>query len=250
MQKIEVGNTVYSNRGHSAIIVEVVNSMKVRIKFLDSFGHEEYKQAGSLARGNFKNPYSRDTFGVGYIGVGRFGAPRKGYHSRIHRVWKSILQRCYNEKDKNNRVRYRGCTVHPDWHNYQNFAEWFDTNYGENSDNDWQVDKDILYKGNKLYSPETCCLVPRSINMLLVNSRSARGDNLIGVRYNGTSYTATVSRFGVQKVVGRFSTELAAYECYKKYKEEHVKEVANLYKDVIESRLYKALISWEVGIDD
>lgn len=249
MQKIEVGNIIYSNKGHSAIVVEKVNSYKVKIKFLDEHGHEIYKQAGSLARGSFKNPYSRDTFGVGYIGVGRFGAPRTGYHKRLHGMWKGILQRCY-VYGRHSNYRYSGCSVHPDWHNYQNFAEWFDLRYGENYDVDWQIDKDILLKGNKVYSEATCRLVPRSVNMLLVNSRSARGDYLIGVRYTGKLYTATVSRFGVQCVVGRFKSELAAFECYKEHKEAYVKEVANMYKGVIEDDVYDALISWRVSIDD
>ena len=48
----------------------------------------------------------------------------------------------------------------------------------------YHLDKDILVKGNKVYSPETCCFVPQEINSLLVTSVRSRGDQPIGVSYN------------------------------------------------------------------
>ena len=81
---------------------------------------------------------------------------------KFYRLWKSILQRGYCEAIKKQFPTYRNCSVCEDWHYLSIFKKWFDENYVEG----WQLDKDILVQGNKLYSPETCCFVPKEINIL------------------------------------------------------------------------------------
>ena len=57
---------------------------------------------------------------------------------------------------------------------FQNFAKWFDDNKYE-VDGRLHIDKDILYPNCKIYSPETCLLIPQRINMLFLNKPNKRG---------------------------------------------------------------------------
>lgn len=60
----------------------------------------------------------------------------------------------------------------------------------------WALDKDILVKGNKIYSPETCCFVPQEINNLFTKRKSCRGTLPIGVKYikENKKFSASFSR--------------------------------------------------------
>ena len=80
------------------------------------------------------------------FGVGIYDAKNESM-SRAAKEWRYMLQRCYYEK--NNRCdNYKDCSVCDEWHRYSVFKEWFDENYIEG----WCLDKDILIKGNKVYS--------------------------------------------------------------------------------------------------
>lgn len=73
------------------------------------------------------------------------------------RKGEDIINRCYNAKFREKQLQYTGCTVCEEWLNYSNFKVW----YGQNGIKGMalDLDKDILFKGNKVYSPETCCFV-------------------------------------------------------------------------------------------
>ena len=81
--------------------------------------------------------------------------------TRHYSVWRNILKRCYTHY-KCHQSSYEGCSIVPEWLIYSTFKKWFDANYIS----DYQLDKDLLVKGNKVYSPETCCFVPQEINKL------------------------------------------------------------------------------------
>ena len=56
------------------------------------------------------------------------------------------------------------------------------------------IDKDILYKGNKIYCPEKCIFVPFSINSLFTKRQNRRGDYPIGVCKNNEGQSAVFIR--------------------------------------------------------
>lgn len=102
------------------------------------------------------------------------------------------------------------------------------------------IDKDILYKNNRVYSPDTCLLVPQRINMLflhrpnkynLPNGVKPEKNGKFSVRYNHTH-------------LGTFRTVEEAAIAHDKAKKKAVTEVANEYKDKIPDRVYQALIDW------
>lgn len=166
--------------------------------------------------------------------------------SYIH--WRGMLERCYNPKKCMRRASYENCTVCDEWLSFSNFKKWFDEHHVDG----WHLDKDILIKGNKVYSPQTCCFVPCEINVLFVKSDKKRGEHPIGVSYckEQKKFRAAVSVNHSRKFVGRYSTEQEAFEAYKKAKEENIKRVADKWKNKIEPKVYLAMCNYKVEIDD
>lgn len=101
-------------------------------------------------------------YGVGCFGVGHHTSRDNGKCSVKYRTWQNMLKRCYCPKEQERTPTYNGVTVCDEWHNYQNFADWFDLNYikGHN------LDKDVKQRGvnNKIYSPSTCIFITKGEN--------------------------------------------------------------------------------------
>ena len=170
------------------------------------------------------------------------GKPLKAYD-----VWCSMLMRCYSTRYQEKFPTYVGCTVCEEWKDFGTFKVWFNANYQEG----FQLDKDILVRGNKIYSPETCVFVPLKINSLLLNGGRARGLYPQGVYfYKATGrYRAMCRRHGNQsKSLGYFDTPEEAFAVYKAFKEAHIAKVAEHYysNDIITSAVRDALLDYEV----
>lgn len=105
------------------------------------------------------NPwYWRRSFeGVGYIGDKIDWKKEKA----IYRAWANIIQKCYSPKVHKTRPYYKECTVSEEWKNFQNFKIWYKEHKGKVKQD---LDKDILFQGNKEYSPETCVYTTHFIN--------------------------------------------------------------------------------------
>lgn len=183
-------------------------------------------------------------------GVGYRGSENVDCVSESYLKWHDMLVRCYNEKFHERKPQYRGCSVCEEWLNYSNFKVWYDQNKiaGMNLD----LDKDILFKGNKVYSPETCCFVPHAINTLFLSKKADRGDYPIGVSYekDKKKFRAAMSFMGEQIKLGTFNTAEAAFARYKEYKEDFIQDLAEQYKDVIPHKVYEAMMNWKIEIDD
>jgi len=89
-----------------------------------------------------------------------------------------------------------------------------------------ELDKDILFKGNKVYSPEICCFVPHVINTLFLNCKKNRGDLPLGVHFDKSKgkYRAEMSFMGEQIKLGTFDTVETAFAKYKEYKGDFIKK--------------------------
>ena len=161
-----------------------------------------------------------------------------------------MLERCYSEKYKNKYPTYKNCTVSEPWLNFQNYASWHDDNYYEVEGERTELDKDILIKGNKIYSSDTCIFVPRAINSLIIKSDKMRGNYPIGVTYKNNKYIARCNVNGNRIFLGTYKTLEEAFKTYKQYKENLIKEIANKYKNQIPDKLYRALLNYEVEIID
>lgn len=190
--------------------------------------------------------------GVGYVGIGKYKSRVGKKFSRQYNIWQHMIRRGYSEKYHEKYPTYKDVTVCDEWLNFQNFAKWYDENYYEIGEERVELDKDILFKGNKIYSPNTCVFVPRAINSLFTKTNKLRGEYPLGVTSRKSSFFATSMNQILKKKIhiGTYSTPELAFQAYKEYKESHIKEVADLYKDKIPKKLYDALYVYEVEITD
>jgi hypothetical protein len=202
-----------------------------------------------------RNLYEKTLYGVGYIGEGIYKVSLQRVYSPHYIYWTTMLKRCYSEKFHKTNPSYIGCTVAEEWHSFQNFAEWYDENYYEVEGEVMCLDKDILVKGNKSYSSETCIFVPSTINKLFVKSKASRGDFPIGVSLRKDTLInpyRVICSTGKrkQKCVGHFNTPEEGFLAYKVFKENVIKEFANNYKNQIPVKLYNAMMKYKVEITD
>lgn len=163
-----------------------------------------------------------------------------------------MLKRCYSNAYKKRQPTYEGCEVSNNFKSYEYFYEWCNKQVGFNN-KDWQLDKDLLTKGNKVYSENTCIFIPAEINLLLVKREALRGTHPIGVRWHkrDKAFVAKVNKNkGKQEFLGYFNTELEAFNAYKEAKEAFVKEQDEKWESQIDPRAYNALMNYQVEITD
>lgn len=252
-RKIErLGETFVNSQGMEFTIVEYISSQYVVVEFKDGYRRKTaYKEC---LNGSIKNPYIPIVYGVGYIGEGKYKAKRSGTGRKPYETWQGMIERCYNAKLHEKQPTYKGCIVCKEWHNYQNFAKWYEENYYEIEGERMCLDKDILIKGNKIYSPETCVFAPNEINVLSTKSDRARGNCPVGVYYKKQNKKfCSQCKIGggkPQKYLGLYDTVEEAFQAYKIFKEQYIKEVADRYKELIPNKLYEALYKYEVDIND
>ena len=215
-------------------------------------------QYSKFKKGSVVCPYEKRVYGVGYIGEGKYKTYENGKDTKCYKVWNSMLERCYSDKFHKRSPTYINCEVFNEWLNFQNFAEWYAKNYYEVEGERMALDKDILVKGNKIYSPENCIFVPQTINNLFTKGDKSRGHYPIGVHYHKQleKFMAYCSIYDYeenktkQKHLGYYNTPQKAFETYKQFKEKYIKEVADHYKNLIPKKLYQAMYEYKVEITD
>ena len=252
-----IGERFTTNEGYEIIIIDYKDTDHVMIQFQD-----EYKTIiprttySNCRKGSIKNPYHPSVFGIGYLGVGKYIASINKKPTKEYLEWKEMLERGFNDKYKIKKPTYKNVTVAKDFYCFQDYGAWREDNYYEVKDERMCLDKDILIKGNNIYSPDTCIFVPERINTLFIKSDAIRGDCPIGVTYrkDTNKYVAQCSiktkEGSKNKRLGSYNTPEEAFKVYKEFKEEYIKQVADEYKYYIPKELYEAMYKWEVEITD
>lgn len=242
---LRVGERHSMNNGETLIITEYFGSKNVNVLFSDGTKVEGVEYC-TITRGTVKNPTFKSLYNIGYLGQGIYKASLNLKNTKCYDVFADMFKRAYNEKFKIKRPTYKDVTICKEWHNFQVFAKWFDENYKEG----FELDKDILIKGNKVYSPETCEFVPHEINTGFVSTSSKRGELPIGVQKHGKRYKASISLDGIKTHIGCYTTPEDAFKAYKTTKEMDLKRLAYKWKVDISDRLYQTMINYEVLITD
>ena len=245
-QSVFVGEVYDSVRFGSFKVVEYVNHKEVTVNFLNT-GYTTKTTVNNIKKGLVKDKLMPFVVGEGFC-----NAPTTddcGNILKEYRLWVSMLTRCYCEKYLNKNPSYKDCIVSDSFKDFTVFKKWCNSQVFTNG---YVLDKDILVKGNKLYSEDTCCFVPQEINLLIVNNKASRGEYPIGVtKYRENKFRARLNKgSGVVKHLGYFLSPEEAFYAYKQAKEDYIKEVANKWRDKIDPRVYEALMNWEVSVDD
>lgn len=170
----------------------------------------------------------------------------KTYWTTTGVLWCNMLKRC-REGAKNPKSSYFGC--YHDFNDFHEFSEWCQSQIGFDVEG-YQLDKDILVRGNKVYSKDTCVFVPKEINSAFIRREQERGDCPIGVCWSRGKYVAQVRNGSTHRNLGYFDNKLDAFYAYKEAKEQHLKSCAELYKGRIDHRVYLTLLNYRVKETD
>lgn len=251
-----LGEEKLNNQGCLMKIIEYKDSMNLAIEFQDRYKTKIYTRYEHFIDGSIKNPYYPNVFGVGMIGS-KYPSRINNIKTKEYKTWHAMLKRCFDENTKKQQPAYQNVTCCKKWLLYENFYEWLHSQENFNkwlNGERWCLDKDILVKGSKIYSPETCCLVPSNVNTLFVKNNVDRGDLPIGVGKRRDNFFVQLSNSLENKheYLGTYQTLEKAFLTYKKRKEEIIKQVANIEYDLgnISKSCYEAMMHYEVEIDD
>jgi len=232
-------------------IVEYNSSLDVTVQFE---GYRKKCQYVQFKTGQVSNPYDKTVYKIGFIGEGKYKVSNnKGKEvNHAYYTWHGMLRRCYAEEYQRKNPAYLDCTVCEEWHNYQNFAKWYEGNYYKIDNEIMCLDKDILIKGNRIYKPDTCCFVPLSINNLFVKNDVNRKTTPIGISIctNGDYLAKCSNGTGRDIRLGRFKNYEEAFNVYKIYKEKIVKQVAEKFKSFIPCKVFNTMMNYIVEITD
>lgn len=238
-----------NNHGSKMKVVEYNGAFDIIIEFQDEYKVKRKITSSQLKKGTVINPYDKTLHGVGYLGEGKYDCKER---HEIYEEWEGMLKRCYDPYALNKFPTYIDCYVCDEWHCFQNFAKWYDENYYEIEGERMCLDKDILIKGNKTYSSETCVFVPEKINLLFSNTRAVRGENPMGVCFHKASgkFQAYCNHYNKKIHLGLYKNARSAWLMYKINKELVIQSTADEYKNLIPEKLYKAMYKWEIEIND
>ena len=237
-------------------IVEYIDNRNIVVEFQDKYKARVKTSYGNFKNGIVRNPYYPTVCGVGITG-NRYPIVKNKRPTKEYNAWLRMLNRYFDETVKNEQPTYKDVSICNEWLLFDNFYEWLhlQPNFKKWDINKrWAIDKDILVKGNKTYSPETCCIVPQNVNCLFLKREAERGLYPIGVRYTDSGFVAKCHNPFTNKGedLGSYSTPEKAFYVYKDYKEDIIKQVANIEYNAgnITKACYEAMMNYEVEIDD
>lgn len=258
LSKKRIGEERVNKQGDLMKIIEYKSSSDIIVEFQD-----DYKAKVSTTYGNFNketivNPYHPTIYGVGMKGAkypaSYINKSGKTVGTKEYYVFRSMITRCYSDNYHKQQPTYKNVTCCKEWHNRDVFEDWLRSqpNYEKFLNGDFALDKDILVRDNKIYSPETCCLVPRRVNELFKKDWAEDNDMPIGARKKNGKYIVYCCVNGENTYVGTYEDKQEASMAYKNFKEKYIKQVAQEEFDAgnITEKCYNAMINYEVEIID
>jgi hypothetical protein len=160
---MNVGDVFRQNDG-DIVILEINGWKNVLVRFIES-GYERICSTTHIRNGNVRDRFKKVKFGVGFIGGDEHKSSVKGKTTKEYGIWVNMLRRCYSESSASRYPTYFGkVKVCDDWHNFQLFAEWYKENLPKDGKN-YDLDKDVINRSAKIYSPDTCSFVSHKENV-------------------------------------------------------------------------------------
>lgn len=248
-RKITVGSIWESKNFGAFEVASISNRGIILVRFL-STGYKTKTRACHVRTGNVRDKYFRSVSGIGFIGDGPFKSKYCGKMTMEYQAWKAMISRCYDKKTQENHPTYMGCKVSEEWHNFQNFAEWFRENYPDDG-LDYDIDKDMKKIGNKIYSPDCCMFISRVSNRFITDCSASRGEFMIGVSlivkkglFRSCCRNPITRK---QEFLGLFSREIDAHLAWRNRKSEIATELASMHS---RSEDKQALLNWKEALDN
>lgn len=241
------GDVNYNSQGLKMTVIAYRGVRSIDVMFEDGYIIKNCCYSNFKA-GTLNSYYYPTVFGVGYLGD--ISKNEKVRELDSYKSWVQMIKRCYG---KDVEPVYMDCKVCDEWLCYSNYKVWFDENYYTVDSIKMNLDKDILIKGNKIYSSGTCIFTPQNINKLFTKSDRTRGELPIGVyRVSGygNKYASHHNSCGKLVNLGTFDTVEEAFDAYKEAKEKEIKRVADEFKGRIPQKLYDAMYNYQVEITD
>ena len=246
LDKYKEGSTFETLNHGAIVVVKYTNAANVLVEFTET-GYKTNTCVTYIKSGKIGDKLKPSVCGVGFIGDGPYDSKT---HKDLYNRWNGMMQRCYAEKFREG--CYSGVTACPDWHNFQNFVEWSIKQIGFDVEG-WELDKDIIIRGNRIYCPNACCFIPKRINSLLIKSGEYKSNGMLGgvhiCNKNGYYRASYRDEAGNRLVLETPDLEKAE-NWYRKGKESVVKSIASLYEGIIDQRAYDALMRWEVSCEN
>ena len=233
MEKFNIGNIYTNTQGYNVVVKEVLENNYFIVKFLEN-DCELKVSVESLRKGTFKNPYVPSVVGIGYLGYGKYGTRINNKPKKSYITWKHMIERAYDKNYHALFPTYINVTVCSEWHNFQNFAEWFENNYIEG----YHLDKDLMQigVGNKVYSPTTCLFVPSYLNSFILQLYSSNTSGSRGVTWDKPSSKWMVTIFDsdrkVNKNLGRYKDKDEAIEVYNRERSKIAEVLKNKIREL------------------
>ncbi len=257
--KNRIGEKKLNNQGCEMTIIDYVNKKNIKVQFLDDYGYIVNSTYADFSRGGIKNPYYPTIFGKGFSGT-QAPITQDGKAIKEYVTWHGMLERCYSSQMQEKCPCYIGCEVCKEWLNYENFYTWI---HAQPNFDKWvtlpksALDKDILIKNNKIYSPKTCLLVSHEVNTVFCVRDRDRGSCAIGVWKKifktGARYIAQINDSNHRRIrIGIYDTEEEAFKAYKTEKERLIKNLAVIeYNNGnITKQCYDAMLKYQIEITD
>lgn len=209
---IEIGMIVDSLNCGSFIVLKRHPRDRFDIKFLVT-GYDNTVCAKAIITGQVKDKYHPLINGIGYIGEGIYSHKND---KKAYNTWKAMLERCYKEKRSKKNESYKDCYVNDYFHNFQNFADWHYKNYPSDGGS-YQLDKDILFDGNREYHPEKCIYVTAKQNSIKAHEKRMKPTKVVDP--DGNIHTvinqhdfASIHGFHVSGINGVITGRLTSYK--------------------------------------
>lgn len=252
-----LGTELINNQGCLMKCIEYNTNKDIVVEFQDEYKHKVHTSWYKFQTGSVKNAYFPDVYDVGSIG-NKYPSKENGHNTKEYITWRSVLKRCFDNNLKEKCPTYKDVICCKEWLLFENFYEWL---HSQENFEKWKVldrsaiDKDIIVKGNKIYSPDTCCLVPDYVNLIFTKNQERRGKYPIGVCYHKSSnsfHAVLTNNTRTQSLKYYKTPEEAFYFGYKPAKEAYIKQVAQeeYGKGNITKKCYEAMINYQVEIAD
>ena len=229
-------------------VLKCTNSLNILIEFVDT-GFRKICQTKEIKTGSILDRSLPSVSGVGILGdkypTIYYNSDGKKINLKHYEAWSGMLKRCYNQNYQERHPTYKGCTTSDNFKSYTYFYEWCERQIGFDY-YDWCLDKDILVKGNRVYSPETCCFVPNEINLLFKKDKNSKYNPGVFYDKRNNKYRSRITFNGKGKHIGYYDTELEAHSSYIKEKLIHIKKVSDKWRSLIGEKVYNAMYNYKI----